>query len=60
MTKPNALHAMGANRATEAREAKDANVLPLIRASADRLLVLTELVADLQARVVVLEATGAA
>jgi len=56
MTKPNALLAMGANRATEARGVRDANVLPLIRASADRLLELTDLVAELQARVAALEA----
>jgi hypothetical protein len=56
MTKPNALLAMGANRATEAREIRDANVLPLIKVSAQRLVDLTELVAELRDRVEALEA----
>jgi len=58
--KPSAMNAMGANRANDARDAKEALVLPLVRSTAERVVELTDLVAELQARIEALEAKGAA
>lgn len=57
MTKPNAMIAMGQNRAAEARADQMANLLEASRNSAVRVVELTELVGDLTERVAVLESS---
>lgn len=54
-TKPAAAMAMGANRAAEQREKQVAALMQLARDSAQRIVELTETVADLRERVAVLE-----
>lgn len=54
-TKPAAAAAMGANRAAEQREKQVAELMQLARDSAQRIVELTETVADLRERVAVLE-----
>ena len=52
---PSALAAMGANRAKELAQDRNLELLTLARDSAARLVELTELVVELQARIELLE-----
>ena len=54
-TNPSALQAMGNNRAKEAAQDRELELLSLARDSATRIVELTELVGDLRERVAVLE-----
>jgi hypothetical protein len=58
LAKPAAAAAMGANRASDHREKLMAEMMDLCRHSAQRIVELTEVVADLQERITQLEAGG--
>lgn len=57
-TKPAAAMAMGANRATEARERQVVELMQIARDGAMRITELTNALADLQDRVALLEGAG--
>ena len=53
----NAMRAIGANRASEQREKEKADLLEVVRASALQVVALTELVVELENRLMALEGT---